>query len=162
MTKKLLTFGALAVAAVAAYAVIVDGAIGRGVAVNADGVRGRFDFHVRKVVDGDRTRVLGGGTFGISNREDARRLAITFMADRFAVNGTVAEFGGPGLRVVWANGVRREVRGRVSVRVNDRFRDGAGDPDQFAIGFDAPGTEHDTVFRGAVAEGGLSVFHEER
>ena len=159
MNKKLFTFGALTLAAVAAFALTVDGAVGRGVATNADGVNGSFDFHVRKITHEGQTRVLGGGKFGISNRDEHRRLAIVFHAARFASTEHTAEFGGPGIRIVWANGVRREVRGLVVVRVADNHREGSGDPDGYAISFNAEGTAHDFGFRGNVTRGALSVFH---
>ncbi|HMS56236.1 MAG TPA: hypothetical protein PKA27_12625 [Fimbriimonadaceae bacterium] len=161
MKTKLFALAAVGALFVVAYAATIDGAIGRGVVVssaNAD-ARAKIDFHVRKYTDGERSRVVGGGSFGLPNRDASRRVGIRFNAARFSSTEHTAEWVGPGKRVIFTNAGPREVNGIVSVAVNDRRRENTGDPDAFSIRFDAEGTAHDFAFRGPVVEGGLSVFH---
>lgn len=161
MKKKLLfTSGVVAVAALA-LAVVIDGSSGRGMVANADGVRAGFDFNARKLTDGSNVRVVGGGTFLLRNDNAARRVAITFQADRLAATGINCEFAGPAVRHKIVDGRRVDVRGRVIVNARDSRRGTAGDPDGFRIRFDAEGTVNDFTFGGNVVEGALAVFHRE-
>lgn len=161
--KKTFTITALAVLAVSALAVVIDGSIGRGVADGPGGSKGHFDYHVRKVTNDAGTRILGGGTFAIRSDNAARRVGINFRAERFGKNANSAEFAGPGTRLYWRGTVRHEVRGLVVVNVTDnRNAEHPTNPaDRFAIRFDAPGTEFDFTWRGEVSAGDLAVFHRE-
>lgn len=162
MKNKLILIGTVTTLAAIAIAVTVDGTAGRGVAANADGVRAGFDVNARKITDGTNVRVGGGGTFLIRNENAAHRVAITFHAERLGVNGINCEFGGPAVRHKLVNGRRVDIRGRAIINTQDNRRENAGDPDKFAIRFDAEGTANDFTFRGTVAEGGLAVFHREQ
>ena len=123
--KRFLTLTAMGIVATVAYAASMEGAQGRGVAVNGDGVRGHFEFHVRKYTsDARQVRVVGGGKFGILSDVAARRVSITYEANRFIRgNANNAEFSGPAVRVLFREGQRIPVRGFVVVKIQDNRRD---------------------------------------
>ena len=66
--KKTFTITALAVLAVSALAVVIDGSIGRGVADGPGGSKGHFDYHVRKVTNDAGTRIDDVVMSGLAGR----------------------------------------------------------------------------------------------
>lgn len=140
---KLIRISALALVAISAIAIAqappVAHTHGRGLANNADNIKGEFGFEANKFVNGENTVVRGSANFATGNPTTRVRVNIETRALRqLTVNGAVAEFGGPGvMRRVTSTGTVR-VEGMVRIRVEDLHR-ADGDPkDKFHIAFLRP------------------------
>ena len=159
--KRAFVMVGVALAALALAATSIQGAKGHGVAVNENGIRGQFEFDVKKVHHNDRTEI--GGPFHFRAADTAHHRGVEIVMPRarlFAKDGNVAEFGGPA-RAVFVEGDHRIVReGALRVRVADRRNHDhpEGDPDLLGLRF---ATEHDVFvfeFAGRVTEGDIIVY----
>jgi hypothetical protein len=158
--KRAMVGVGLALACLAVAAWLIQGAKGRGVAVNENGLRANFQFDVKKGTNGNRTDI--GGPLEFRAADPATKRAVELVmprARRFAKSGNVAEFGGPA-RGVFMEGRGRIVReGTLQVRVEDRkLPRGDGEPDLFGLRFEAARGGFVFEFRGAVRDGDLVVY----
>lgn len=114
---------------------------GRGVAENAEGKKGEFNFEAAKSTRNNVAVVRGNFSFS-TGTPDGPRVTIRGNVNRLARNGNVAEFGGEGVIVVRTAQGQRETRGRFSVRVQDNKLPTNTDPaavkDTFAVRFATP------------------------
>ncbi len=166
--KKIALFG-IPVALFAAIAIAQPAPIaathGRGVAENADGKRAEFRFEVRKADFNGTVRTNGNIEFNtaVGTAASARRITIrTREIMNLGVNGNVAEFGGPGVMVIRnSNGRVEEVRGRITVRVQDDVVPGQPNPnndnDDFKITFARQNSTAPYIWEGMVKRGDIVV-----
>lgn len=165
LAKKLMIVSSVIIASVAlAWDASVGGAKGRGVAVNADGLRGAFNFEVKKA-----TRANGepevGGKFVWEARVPATNTSIRIEMPRcreFGANERVAEFGGPAVMVVKRGNESKRFEGPLAVRVvDDRPKNAPPSSelrDKIRINFRALRSDVTYNFEGLVREGDIEVW----
>lgn len=151
----------VSVAAIATAQNTAQSAFGRGVAQNADNIRGNFDFEISKR-RGENGQPVYRGRLAFRS-ENAREHVVTeinmaqLRSAAFVVNTKVSEFGGTGVLVRrTAAGVRR-TEGRLAVRVQDRKIEGVGEPDLFRIEFFNAANTRLYRFDARVVDGNLTV-----
>ncbi|BBO23469.1 MAG: hypothetical protein HND43_06590 [Armatimonadetes bacterium] len=160
MKKRLLIAVGVAVSALALAVVVVQGARGRGVAVNQQGVPATFAMDVVKRTSGDRVDVRGPFTFAVPRVSVTHpELSIHMRnAARFEKDGNRAHFSG---RAVARLG-GREIPGVVVVRVADNRRPGdpppSVAPDVLAVLFEAAQGSFRFQWEGHVRDGDIAVF----
>lgn len=155
MLKKL---GLVILASVSLVAVaqngFVEGAHGRGVAVNREGQRAVVRFEVARVRREGQEMVRGW--LNLNSRTERATVEISMRCERLAVTGSVAEWAGPGrIAIRTRDGVRR-MEGRVQCRAADNRREGQGDPDTINVAFSGR-DNFSWTFAGAIREGQIIV-----
>lgn len=160
MKKRILIAIGVALSAIAFAVVVVQGAHGRGAAVNQQGVRAMFSMDVVKRTSGDRVDVRGPFTFAVP------RVSVTHpelsihmrSAARFEKIGNRAHFSGRAVARVGG----REIPGVVVVRVADNRRPGDPPatvaPDVLAVLFEAAQGTFRFQWEGHVRDGDIVVF----
>lgn len=163
MLKKLLGVAAVSlIVAVGAMADTAQGSRGRGTAVGEGGVPSHFRYEALKVEHDGHVRV--GGWLSHMQPPGDNRPPVNIMCRmvrEVAVSGehnNLCAFSGPGVLTTRRNGHVVQIQGMVGVHVNDRFREGQGDPDMYAVAFKNRNGETIYTFAGLVRDGGLSVF----
>jgi hypothetical protein len=135
---------------------IVEGAWGRGILQSREGVGAATSFEVARFSRESEVRVAGRLHFA-SRTERAAIELNSVRIERLAVNGAVAEFAGFARGVVRTSDGPRRVEGRIQVRVQDRRREGQGDPDTFSITFANRDNSFVYNYAGLVRDGDFRV-----
>lgn len=163
MMRKWMLFGLmLAASSVFATECTLEGAFGRGAAVDRNNQVGYFGFGVAEITCDDGTHHLKG-SFGFQTFNRERRVAIgIFMpeVENLEVNGAEnreAAFGGKAVLVIRSDRGEQRVPGTVEVHVADRRRGGQGEPDLLALRFVPEGGGDEFTFAGEVRFGDIFV-----
>ncbi len=163
--RKLMIVSSVVLASVAlAQNAGVAGAKGRGVAANGDGLKGAFNFEVKKAVRPNGSSEVGG-KFVWEARIPATNTSVRIEMPKcreFAKNENVAEFGGPAVMVVKRNGESKRFEGPLNVRVVDNRPPNAPPNsdarDRIRLGFRAANSDLTYQFEGLVREGDIEVW----
>ncbi|MBX3097018.1 MAG: hypothetical protein KF812_09155 [Fimbriimonadaceae bacterium] len=131
---------------------------GQGVARNREGRVMEFRMRAAKF---ENNRLEG--SFQFSSGNDREMITISGREIReMGVQGKIGQFNAPAVLVVRNREGVREFRGRVNVRVNDRWvpRDGVTDvpePDLISVTFVQDGSDRRWTFEGGVFRGDIVV-----
>lgn len=161
MLKKIVPLIALTLSltAIAQDSGLVEGATGRGVAESRDMRRGEFEFRVGRFEREGNSKVLGRFSIAVTGDSRARLVRINSReVPRLAVEGNVANFAGLALLTFRTENGDRRVEGRVEVRaVDNKPKDGEGDPDVVSVRFVSRDGNLTYDFAGGVRRGDVFV-----
>lgn len=167
MLRKMMILAGIAGATmILAQGVVVHTAVGRGVAGNEAGARGKFDFEAKRAENGANVRIDGRFRWEtLAATTNTPGFVIESRVRQMGSHGNVAEFSGPGVLIRRTPNGPVRVEGILSCRVVDNRRpEAAGNttvPDRIAWKFARPNSNEQITFEGNVRDGDIKVAHRQ-